>query len=713
MLAKHAILLAPLLVLLAGRSMAAQQLCQTDDSFEENDTCATATPLAYGVYEDLWVHQAESWEPPEYDNYSVVVPGGNALRVEIYDENSLGNIDVRIYDPLLPNCGSPLWPDYLTRGNNLDPDTAIWRNETTVDQEFIIQVSTTMPPTYCNGYDMVLSTYPDPCQAIGDDAYENNESCDSAMTLAPGVHTDLYVSEVDEDFFTVLLQANEQIFVDLLHDDPDTSVELAIFTPNSNCGTQRDETFGSPDETTLFFQNDAPYAHLVPLKVRMHYGQCSQYGIAIDVRPNPCAVAVDDPYEGPVVNCASTVFLSAGQYDDLFVNTGGTDEDLYSVVVPPKQLLSVESMYDEYINVDDWVQLNVYLRASSCSVANLPDSYNYAHPGRTYWTNHSDQDVTVQIYINVSHAECTWYDLNVSLQPDPCLVPEAEDPYEENDSCATATPLPAGGAELEGLYKNKLDDDYFSFTLEDGETAIIDMSFSDEAHNLDMWLYDEDAASSGICGDAHLGDWIDASAGNDDLESVIYRNTTGGSRTYYLQVSSGQYGNYGSFCGWYDLRYHRIVPGQTLGTRMCLGDGSLINCPCGNNSVVGEEEGCVNETGLGARLEVTGSTTVADDDVVIHLIQARTFSTAVLIQGGSQIAVPFRDGLLCAGYPTERIEFAATDEFGRARSTVSIIDVGHVQPGHVRFYQWWYRNGSPYNCMTGSNLSSGMRIDWQ
>ena len=156
----------------------------------------------------------------------------------------------------------------------------------------------------------------------------------------------------------------------------------------------------------------------------------------------------------------------------------------------------------------------------------------------------------------------------------------------------------------------------------------------------------------------------------------------------------------------------------------CYGDGSGTPCPCGNNSVVGDTEGCLHSFGTGARLVAYGSASTGADTVELHYLRGPSQTTVIFFQGTTQqnsgLGTMLGDGLLCVGGNLLRlkVKVACNGQVGLPEpgdSSISVLGaIGPLLPGMsaTREYQGYYRNSAAFCTTNTFNLTNGVEIVW-
>ena len=157
----------------------------------------------------------------------------------------------------------------------------------------------------------------------------------------------------------------------------------------------------------------------------------------------------------------------------------------------------------------------------------------------------------------------------------------------------------------------------------------------------------------------------------------------------------------------------------TPGTPFCFGDGSGTACPCGNNSAVGNGQGCLSSLGFGAVLAASGSASVSNDSIVLAGTNMPS-SNCLYFQGTTQLAsgagAVFGDGLRCAGGTVVRLgtklNVAGASQY--PTGTDAHVSVKGMIPagGGTRTYQVWYRNAASFCTPSTFNLSNGLSLAW-
>ncbi|MFT5734394.1 MAG: hypothetical protein ACI8WY_003076 [Planctomycetota bacterium] len=148
----------------------------------------------------------------------------------------------------------------------------------------------------------------------------------------------------------------------------------------------------------------------------------------------------------------------------------------------------------------------------------------------------------------------------------------------------------------------------------------------------------------------------------------------------------------------------------------CVGDQG--DCPCANEGLLG---GCANSTGLGARLDVTGSSSVAADDLGLVATQLPPNTAVLFLMANAPRRVVFMNGLLCVGGPMSKIYRLppimnsgpdGTASYGPglvAASKSPLVPVpGGIQAGETWYMQAYFRDMT--GCGNGANTSNSVMV---
>ena len=659
-----------------------------DDNLEPNDTCASAAAINAGSLTGLFV---SSFAP---DHYRVTIAPGDRLAADVHYAAAGASLAAELYS----DAACTLMVDSM--GGTGD-ERVEYANATgaPLDVFLLVRVDTTSP-TNCTTYDLDVAFLPDLCLSMSDDALEPNDDCAGATLLAPGSYTALYVHEADPDYYVTDVAPGHRLTIDLFYTPNNGTLQVGVFE-DASCFEYVDFGSGSGFDRVRY-TNTGTTTERIAYQVQIPAWldeDCNSYAMDVLTAPDPCLNTPDDSFE-PNDACGAPAPVTTGLHTGLFV--GGIDPDYYSVQVAPGERLTVDTFYPTTAN--DALTLRLY-EDPACTM--LLDVASWTGADQVSAVNATGAPVTWTVVVTADDgvaASCRTYDMSVALTPDPCFS-TPDDVFEDNDDCASATPLTAGTQT--GLFASFADPDYYGFVMAPGGTVQLDMSMTGGAGDLDMFLFEV----GGNC--ASLTE-VASDSGAGAFHSILYTNTSGSTMTYVLQVTPW----WTDDCNTYDLT--TTLTGHLPGTPTCFGDGTYdagsgpVACPCGNDAPAGSGVGCRSSLGKGARLEAAGSAIVANDDLRFLVRGARPHQPSMLVQGGSLIAQPFKDGILCVGNPTERLEIVPLDATGDGTSTVSIVQEGAIPgPGATRWYQQWFRDpGGVSPCGSGSNFTNAIAVTW-
>ncbi|MEZ6005126.1 MAG: hypothetical protein R3F33_13160 [Planctomycetota bacterium] len=262
------------------------------------------------------------------------------------------------------------------------------------------------------------------------------------------------------------------------------------------------------------------------------YGTAQGTGsLNISAFVNPCAT--DDIYEDNDT-CATATVLTPGTYTNLMTIIG--DSDFYEIAIPAGSIMLWDETYDPTFDAD----MFVYDNACGTQLATVYGDWSYT-------TGAVAETIVVEVHQWASSTDpCSPYEFTLSIGPDPCNV--ADDSFEDNDDCATATMVADGT--YAGLMLFPTDNDYFTFCVPNGATVSVDILFTDANADLDLFLRE---ASSAYCGTGYngLNELLAYGYSVTDNENATWTNTLGYDATLVAEVDWFAAGT--QQCNGYDL----------------------------------------------------------------------------------------------------------------------------------------------------------------
>lgn len=182
-----------------------------EDSFEPNDICSSPRQMGPGTYTNLFVSQTDP------DFYGVVLQPGERLDASIVGQVA-GDVDLRIYDS---GCG------LITSGGTSVGYTHVGSSARTLRVEAYLDTTTNQVP--CALYDLNIQVALDPCLSQADDAFEDYDTCYTALPLADGTWTGFHVDRWDKDFFEFCVPAHSTVTIDALFPHSQGDVDMFLW----------------------------------------------------------------------------------------------------------------------------------------------------------------------------------------------------------------------------------------------------------------------------------------------------------------------------------------------------------------------------------------------------------------------------------------------------------------------------------------------------
>ncbi|MCB9905424.1 MAG: hypothetical protein H6831_13550 [Planctomycetes bacterium] len=282
----------------------------TDDAFEDNDDCAAAVPLQPGTTANLHVSA-------DVDYYSILVPAGNALTVEVEYVAAVVEDEVYLYLYDSTDCANQVDTTWIGGG----PDFVDWINDTGADRTVVLRVD--IDSAHCNDYDLHVFSALDPCLAgLPEDPFEDNDDCLSAAVLLPGFQAGLTLRQSDEDYYAIDVPGGQSLHVLALFAAPSAGIELFLYDSVVLCG---DTSLGPVARGNAYelgqfltWLNSSSTNATVYLQVQIRplpqiYPECGAYDLDVSLGGDPgTSFCAGDGSDG-ACPCGNESALGAGE----------------------------------------------------------------------------------------------------------------------------------------------------------------------------------------------------------------------------------------------------------------------------------------------------------------------------------------------------------------------------------------------------------------
>ena len=459
----------------------------TDDSYEENDSCPTATSTTAGNTYNGVAEDADYFEVN-------VVAGQQLLDIDLTFSDAAGDIDICLTDAACNNITCA-----VSMSDNEYIDYTVL-----TDGTYYIHVYPYGSPQ-CNTYTLWWEDNPGG-SVCTDDSYEENDTMGTATDISSNEQT-WYTGLVsdDDDYYEIYVNSGyTEMIIDLHYTHSLGNVD--VFLLNSSGSTVASSASSSDNEYINFDVSTGGTYY-----IRVTGTSCNDYDLWWDdIPPTTCT---DDSYEENDTMGAATTIVEMVTYSAI-----ANDVDYYEVYLNWNYMDIDLTFNDSFGNIDLYfLDSSGTVLASSTSTTNNEKIYAPIPSWGTY-------------YILVVGANCNPYDLwwdDVGSGP-------SDDFYEDNDTCATAYDM----GTYEQTWFNSLisasgDDDFWMIDVTGGyQNILVDLQFSHAGGDINVDLLDSSCSL------------LDSAISTDDNEYIDFDSPSSGIHYIRVYLNSGSSNTY-------------------------------------------------------------------------------------------------------------------------------------------------------------------------
>jgi hypothetical protein len=224
-----------------------------EDSFEDNDTLATATPAITGLLPNQRSCDSDD------DWYRISVASGERLEVDAFFQHAEGNLDLRITDAAgtwLANAAS------LT-----DNERAVYTSPTAQTLYIQVVMTSDLGTSVGNDYNLQIAKVPGGggggCLP---DPYEPNDTAGTAAAVTPGLYSGLTAcSRVQDDYYQLSVPGGVTLDVRIFFAHAEGDMDLFLYDAS---GGFLGQSSGTTDQEQILWT--APSTTLVRIRTQLY-----------------------------------------------------------------------------------------------------------------------------------------------------------------------------------------------------------------------------------------------------------------------------------------------------------------------------------------------------------------------------------------------------------------------------------------------------------
>ncbi|MCX7429292.1 MAG: pre-peptidase C-terminal domain-containing protein [Planctomycetia bacterium] len=458
------------------------------DRFEPNDSFVAAANL--GTLGDRREDELSIHAAGNDDWYKITAAASGTLNVDINFSNSLGNLDLYLWDSSFSQVASS-----AGEGDNEHLSYAV-----TMDQAYYVRVHGRTNAVNPN-YSLVIDGPDDHV-----DRFEPNDSFTAAADLGIlGDRTEDSLSAFNDDYYKLTAAAPGTLNVDINFNNSLGNLDLYLYDSGQ---TLVASSSGSGNNEHVSCSVTAGQVYYV--EVHGAGGATNPYYALVIDGPN----IVPDRFEPNDSFAAATDLGTSGdRTEDNLTIHAAFNQDWYKLTTAAPGTLNVDINFNHFLG-----DLNLYLYDSThASVACSTGAGDNEHVS---YSVTAGQVYYIEV---VGAGSATNADYSLVIDGPNVIAP---DRFEPNDSFAAAVDFGILGDRTEDdlSIHDAFNHDYFKLTTATSGTAMlsVDINFTHSLGNLDLYLYD----ASGM--------QVASSTGEGDNEHVSCAVTTG--LVYYVRV---------------------------------------------------------------------------------------------------------------------------------------------------------------------------------